>query len=54
MPRTEEEWKSVADNTFEYWQFPSAVGAMDGKHVSLFHQKGSCSEYCTTIRDSSA
>ena len=45
MPRTEEEWKSVADKTFEYWQFPNAVGAMDEKHISLFHPKGSCSEY---------
>ena len=46
MPRTEEEWKSVADKTFDCWQFPNAVGAMDGKHISLFHPKGSGSEYC--------
>ena len=44
MPRTEEEWKSVADKTFDYWQFPNAVGAMDGKHISPFHPKGSGSE----------
>ena len=46
MPRTEEEWKSVADKTFDCWQFSNAVGAMDGKHISLFHPKGSGSEYC--------
>ena len=45
MPRTEEEWKSVADKTFDWWQFPNAVGAMDGKYISLFHSKGSGSEY---------
>ena len=45
MPRTEQEWKSVADKTFDYWQFRSAVGAMDRKHISLFHPKGSGSEY---------
>ena len=35
MPRTEEEWKSVADKTFDCWHFPNAVGAMDGKHFSI-------------------
>ena len=45
MPRTEEEWKSVADKTFDCWEFPNAVGAMDGKHIFLFHPKGSGSEY---------
>ena len=39
MSRTEEEWKSVADKTFDCWQFPNAVGVMDGKHISLFHPK---------------
>ena len=46
MPKTEEEWKPVADKTFDCWQFPNAVGAMDGKHISLFHPKGISSEYC--------
>ena len=45
MPKTEEERKSLADKTFDYWQFPNAIGAMDGKHTSLFHPKGSGSEY---------
>ena len=52
MPITEEEWKSVADKTFEYWQFPNAVGAMDEKHIS-FTQKAVVLNI-TTIRDSSA
>ena len=45
IPRTEEEWESVANKTFECWQFPNAIGAMDGKHTSLFHPEGSSSEY---------
>ena len=45
MPATEEEWISIADKTFETWQFPNAIGAMDGKHIPLFHPKGSGSEY---------
>ena len=47
MPRTEEEWESVADKTFNCWQFPNAIEAMDGKHssLSLFHPKGRGSEY---------
>ena len=46
MPKTEEEWKPVAAKTFDCWQFPNAVGAMDGKQISLFHPKCSGSEYC--------
>ena len=46
MPKTEEEWKPVAAKTFDCWQVPNAVGAMDGKHISLFHPKCSGSEYC--------
>ena len=45
MPRTEAEFESVADKTFNCWQFPNAIEAMDGKHSSLFHPKGSGSEY---------
>ena len=35
VPRTQEEWKEVAD-AFEYkWNFPNCLGAMDGKHVMI-------------------
>ena len=44
MPRTEEEWKPVADKAFDCWPFPNAAGAMDAKQISLFHSKGSGSE----------
>ena len=45
IPRTEEEWKSIADKTFDWWQIGNAAGAMDEKHISLFHPKDSGSEY---------
>ena len=44
IPRTKEEWKSVADKAFDCWQFANDVEAMDGKHISLFHPTGSGSE----------
>ena len=45
MPMTEDQWLSIADKTFDTWQFPNAIGALDGKHISLFHPKCSGSEY---------
>lgn len=35
MPSTEEEWLTVAKEFEERWNFPHAIGAMDGKHVML-------------------
>ena len=34
-PRTPEEWKEVAKNFFDMWNFPMCVGALDGKHVVM-------------------
>ena len=45
IPKTENEWKSLSDATMERWQFPNAFGAMDGKHIGLFHPHDSGSEY---------
>lgn len=35
VPRTEEEWVTIANNFDSQWQFPHCIGAMDGKHVLI-------------------
>lgn len=35
LPRSEEEWKRIANGFNQRWNFPNCVGAIDGKHVVL-------------------
>uniref|UniRef100_A0A803JJM1 DDE Tnp4 domain-containing protein n=1 Tax=Xenopus tropicalis TaxID=8364 RepID=A0A803JJM1_XENTR len=35
FPSTEVEWKSVAKQFEDYWNFPNCLGAIDGKHVRI-------------------
>ena len=34
FPNTEQEWKQIAEDWYEKWDFPHTVGAIDGKHVA--------------------
>ena len=34
-PTEPEEWKAIADQFAAKWQFPHAIGALDGKHVAI-------------------
>ena len=36
-PSTENEWRYIADNFEELWDFPHCIGAIDGKHIPLVH-----------------
>ena len=35
VPTTQDEWRQVAEEFEGKWNFPSCVGAMDGKHVPI-------------------
>ena len=44
IPKTEQEWLAVAKQYQALWNFPHAVGAIDGKHVVLQCPRNSASE----------
>lgn len=35
MPRSAKEWKAIANNFEEQWNYPHCIGAVDGKHVTI-------------------
>jgi len=35
FPQSEEEWKNIADEFGERWNFYNCIGAIDGKHIVL-------------------
>lgn len=34
-PRTEAEWKAIADEYFQEWNLPHVIGPLDGKHINI-------------------
>ena len=32
---TEEDWKKKAEEFYSLWQFPTCIGAIDGKHIEI-------------------
>jgi len=44
-PSTVEEWKNVASEFWELWQFPNCIGASDGKHIQITAPQASGSEF---------
>lgn len=45
VPNTVEEWKAIADNFSERWNFPNGIGAIDGKRVLIQQPGNSGSHY---------
>ena len=44
-PTTKEDWKKIADGFERWWNFPHAIGAIDGKHVVMFAPARAGSSY---------
>ncbi|KAJ8893277.1 hypothetical protein PR048_005868 [Dryococelus australis] len=44
-PTTEEEWENVAREFEHRWNFPTCIGAIDGKHVAIMPPPGSGSYF---------
>ena len=44
-PTTTEEWVTVSEKFLQRWNFPNAIGAVDGKHIILQQPKNSGSHY---------
>jgi hypothetical protein len=44
-PNTKEEWRAIADQFYSKWDYPNALGALDGKHVHIQKPANSGSRY---------
>jgi hypothetical protein len=45
VPRTEMEWKKIAKDFYEKWDYPNTIGALDGKHVLIEKPEHSGSQF---------
>lgn len=45
IPKTAEEWTKLSNETYNRWQFPNALAAIDGKHIALNCPDESGSEF---------
>lgn len=45
MPKTQEDWMGVSKAFMDLWNFPHALGAMDGKHIIIQCPFNSGTEY---------
>ena len=45
FPSTEDDWLRIAQKNYQYWQFPNALAAVDGKHIAIKCLSNGGSEY---------
>lgn len=45
IPKSREEWKIIAQEFEQRWNFPHCLGALDGKHVKIIPPDGSGSYF---------
>ena len=45
LPETEKEWSVIAEQFATQWQFPNALGAIDGKHINIKPPVGAGSSF---------
>lgn len=44
-PVTQEDWRNVANDFYEKWNFPNCIGALGGKHVRIQAPRNSGSQF---------
>ena len=45
LPQTEQEWSKIEEQFNTHWQFPNAIGAIDGKHIVIKPPLGAGSSF---------
>lgn len=45
VPSTEEAWKEISNDINDRWNFPNAIGALDGKHIDIIAPAHCGSDY---------
>lgn len=42
---SKDEWRDIADDYWQYWNFPNTIGAIDGKHIKIKSHNSTGSDF---------